>query len=63
MAMKSLGQKIKQITALIGTKDVSPWEESFLESIKKQTSDGEFSTRLTANQAEVVERIYEKHFV
>ena len=31
--MKSLGQKIEQISGLIDTKDVSHWENGFLKNV------------------------------
>lgn len=60
--MKSIGQKIKQVTGLIGTSDVSEWEDGFLQSIKERTNDGERTTHLTAKQVEKIEAIYRKHF-
>lgn len=61
--MKSLGQKIKQVTGLIDTRDVSGWENRFLIDMKIKTNDGERTTHLTPKQVERIEEIYDKHFV
>lgn len=58
----SIGTKIKQVTGLVGTKDVSPWEDRFLQSIGRTTGDGEHTLALTEKQIEVIDRIWEKHF-
>lgn len=60
--MKSLGQKIKQLDGLIGTKDVTDWESEFLQSVVDRSNCGNDTTRLTHKQVEVAERIYAKHF-
>lgn len=60
--MKSLGQKIKQLAGLLGTKDVNQWEDGFIESIVRQTDEGEYTTSLTDRQVEVLDRIHSKHF-
>lgn len=61
--MKSIGQKLKQVTALIGTKDVSEWEEKFLRDMRVKTRDGERTIGLTPKQVDVIENIHQKHFV
>lgn len=60
--MKSLGQKIQQLNGLIGTKDVSEWESEFLQSVVDRSNCGQDTTRLSAKQVEIAERIYAKHF-
>lgn len=60
--MKSLAQKIKQCAGLIGTTDVTAWESDFLQSVVDRSNDGADTTRLSDKQAEVVERIFGKHF-
>ena len=60
--MKSLAQKIQQCEGLLGTKDVTAWESDFLQSVIDRSNGGRDTTRLTEKQAEVVERIYGKHF-
>lgn len=60
--MKSIGQKIRQATALIDTKDVSDWENQFLKDMRRKTNDGERTTHLTEKQVGAIENIYGKHF-
>jgi hypothetical protein len=60
--VKSLAQKIKQCEGLIGTSDLSAWEAEFMQSVVDRSSGGADTTRLSAKQVEVVERIFGKHF-
>lgn len=60
--MKSLTQKIKSLAGLIGTKDVTQWEDGFIESIVQQTNDGEYTTSLTPRQVETLDKLHAKHF-
>jgi hypothetical protein len=58
----SLGTMVKQISALIDTKDVNEWENGFIESVAFKTAFGSKTTGLTEKQVETVERIWRKHF-
>lgn len=58
----SIGVMIKRISGLSGTKDVTEWEDGFIESIVSKTNNGQDTTRLTEKQVEVIERIHGKHF-
>ncbi len=60
--MKSLGQTIKQLAGLLGTKDVNAWETDFIKGIVQLTGNGENTKYLSAPRVEVIERIYRKHF-
>lgn len=60
--MASLTTMVKQLSGLVDTKDVSDWENDFLESIMRSTHDGDNTTVLTEKQIDVVERIFKKHF-
>lgn len=60
--MKSLTQKIKSLAGLVGTKDVTQWEDGFIESIVQQTNDGEYTTSLTPRQVETLDKLHAKHF-
>jgi hypothetical protein len=53
---------VKQISALIDTKDVNEWENSFIESVVFKTACGSKTTNLTEKQVETVENIWRKHF-
>jgi len=54
--MKSVQQMVAQLEGLLGTKDISDWEQGFIESIVERKAS------LTDKQLVVVERIYRKHF-
>ena len=58
----SLGTKVKQIHGLRGTKDVSEWEDKFIESVYAWSAQGECTTGLTEKQIAVIDRIWEQHF-
>lgn len=60
--MKSIGQMIMQIDGLLGTQNLSEWENEFVENIVERTNHGNRTTGLSPKQVEVVERIYRKHF-
>lgn len=60
--MKSIGKMIELCEGLIGTKDITPWENDFLSSVVDQYRKEKNSSSLLAKQVEIVERIYNKHF-
>lgn len=60
--MASITTMVRQCAGLVGTKDVSAWEENFLHGICERTRDGADTTSLTEKQIEVVERIWRKSF-
>jgi hypothetical protein len=60
--MASINTMVKSCTGLLGTKDITPWEERFLQNVKQLTSDGDNTTPLSENQVGRLEEIYEKHF-
>lgn len=60
--MASLTTMVKRCMGLIDTKDITPWENSFLVSIQEKTKSGDDTRPLTEKQIEVVEKIFSKHF-
>ena len=60
--MKSVGSQIKQIAGLLGTCDITDWEQSFITNILEQTNNGELTVRLSGKQVNRVEDLYLKHF-
>ena len=60
--MKSLNAKINQLGGLLGTKDVSEWENTFIESVIQQTGNGSNVSKLSDKQVQIVERIHSKHY-
>lgn len=55
--MKSVSQMIDQLESLLGTKDLSEWEQGFVETLVERKGRA-----LSEKQTEVMERIYKKHF-
>jgi hypothetical protein len=60
--MASLNAMVKQCSGMLGTKDLSDWEEDFVASVCNQTRNGDNTTSLTEKQITVLERIFKKHF-
>lgn len=60
--MKSIGQMIQQIEGLLGTEDISDWEDEFITSVVERTNQGTTTGTLTPKQIEQIERIYKRHF-
>lgn len=60
--MTSIGTMIMRIKGLHGTKDVSDWESRFIGSVWDKTNFGVDTTKLSAKQVEIIERIHDKHF-
>ena len=55
--MKSVAQMIDQLEGLLGTKDLSEWEQGFVETLVERKG-----AALSDKQSEIMERIYRKHF-
>lgn len=55
--MKSIQQMLTIVCGMIGTKDLTTWENSFLKSV-----EGRPTGQLSGKQVECIERIYYKHF-
>lgn len=60
--MKSLGAMITQLDSMVGGSDLTPWEDDFVISISERVGTFRDTTRLSAKQVEIIERIYRKHF-
>lgn len=58
----SIGTMIKKLEGLIGTKDVSEWEDNFIDSILQQTDSGKKTSHLSEKQVAVIEKLHTKHF-
>jgi hypothetical protein len=58
----SIGNMIKRIAGLQGTRDVNEWEDGFIGSMVDRTEGGKEATGLSAKQIENIERIFNKHF-
>ncbi len=60
--MASINNMVKRVSGLLGTSDLTNWEEVFVSNIVDQTDDGENTTGLSTKQVETLERIHDKHF-
>jgi hypothetical protein len=60
--MTTLNAQVNQCAGLLGTKDITEWEEEFLQSVIQKTGNGHDTRSLTEKQIECLERIYNKHF-
>lgn len=60
--MKSLEQQIILLKGLVGTKDISDWESSFIVSISEQVAREKGTTGLSSKQLEKMLDIFGKHF-
>lgn len=58
----SIGSMIKQIAGMLGTGDLSTWEQSFVRSVVEQSNDGGDTSKLSDKQVEIVDSIFRKHF-
>lgn len=61
--MKSIGAQVKQLSGLLGTKDVTAWEQKFIGDMVEKTNNGDLTVHLTPGQVEKIESIWEKHYV
>ncbi len=60
--MTSLNTMVRKCAGLVGTKDVTPWEDQFLQSLLEKTAQGDNTTSLTEKQIDVLQRLHSKHF-
>lgn len=61
--MASLSIMIEQIDGMRGTTDLTAWETEFVASVVARYLSANKDTRsLSGKQAEIVERIWAKHF-
>ena len=52
---------VERLIGLLGTKDVSDWEEDFIKSLQRRLVDGQI-TSLTERQVDALDRLHSKHF-
>ena len=62
MPSVSIGAMLRQMAGMVGGPDLSDWEQRFLKNVLARTGEGARTSILTADQAEKVEQIWEKHF-
>ena len=59
----SIGNMIKQLSGMVGTRDLTSWQEDFVRSIASQSNDGTDTSPLSDKQVEIIDEIFHKHFV
>ena len=61
--MKSIGQMLELCDGLRDTKDISPWENTFLtDMIERYLIARKSTSAFSDKQVEIIDRIYNKHF-
>jgi hypothetical protein len=53
---------VKTISGMLGTSDLTAWEEKFITSVMQRSEQGKDTSKLTEGQVQAVESIYQKHF-
>ncbi len=61
MLMVSTNTMIRRLEGMLGTKDLSKWEQGFVETLVERLEAGQV-TQLTERQVETLERLHGKHF-
>lgn len=59
--MTSTTTMIRRLEGMLGTKDLSDWEQGFVETLVERLEAGQV-TQLTERQVETLERLHGKHF-
>lgn len=57
----STATMIQRLRGMLGTKDLSEWEQRFVESLVEKLDAGRV-TSLTERQVETLERLHGRHF-
>jgi len=58
----SVGAMIRQLAGMVGTNDLSDWENRFLKNIVERSGEGLRTSSLSSDQVEKLEEIWTKHF-
>lgn len=59
--MVSTTKMIQRLEGLLGTKDLTEWEQGFVRSLATRMHTGEV-TRLTGDQVDKLDELHGKHF-
>ena len=58
----SIATKVEQLNAMLGTSDLTDWEQGFVRNVAGKFTSAKPSAVLTDKQIEIIERIWDKHF-
>jgi hypothetical protein len=53
---------LAQLEGLLGTEDLSEWEQKFVSNCLVQSDQGQHTPKLSGKQVEKIEQVWEKHF-
>ena len=57
----STAAMIERLSELLGTSDLTEWEQRFVENLQRHAQAGEV-TKLTDKQVETLDQLHSKHF-
>jgi len=60
--MPSVGTMLKQLEGMLGTADLSDWEQKFVANCLEQSDQGQHTPKLTGKQVEKIAQVWEKNF-
>ena len=60
--MTSLRTMIQRLSGLLGTQDLTDWEQQFVRDLAERTGDGEDTRLVSPKQAAVLEKLFDRHF-
>lgn len=60
--MATVRIQLLQLEGLLGTADLSEWEQKFVENCLRQSDHGDHTPKLTGKQVEKIDDIWAKHF-
>lgn len=58
----SINGMVRRVAGLLGTRDLTAWQERFVQSLVDQTCSGADTSSVTEKQFDVLEQIYNRHF-
>lgn len=62
MRTVSIGNMVKSLSGMIGTNDLTAWEQSFVQSVADKSNQGKDTSNLSEKQVEKIDAIYRSHF-
>lgn len=62
MKIVSIGKMVKSLLEMIGTGELTTYDQSFIRSAAEQSNQGADTSRLSDKQVEIVDTIFRKHF-
>ncbi|GJH31405.1 hypothetical protein CBA19CS91_01630 [Paraburkholderia hospita] len=57
----STAQMVERLSGLLGTNDLSDWEQGFVTNLQRAVADGNV-TQLTEKQIESLDQLHARHF-